>query len=230
MRLGVRLAALVLCASTLGACDVGNGYGSVDGSLFIRQCAPHTAIGATAEEGTAYSFGSAAAPLGYDMQPTFFAAEPIDDFVRLMPNNRLNIRVQSDGSRIEQADVLFINIASVYSVATSLGTDIPVGFNTNVRATISLNQSCPSPEVTPTLEGVINFKRFGGADAGRVQPDFRIIFDDHLQAAFTFHVVDVRAATIGGLGLVPIDPAVGGDISGYFDFIVRQGQRAQAYP
>jgi hypothetical protein len=226
----MRSAALALCVLTLVACDVGDGSGAVNGSLFIRQCAQHTAIGATAEEGTAYSFGSAADPLGYAMNPSFFAAEPIDDFARLMPNNRLNIRVQSDGSRIEQADVLFINIASVYSVATSLGTDVDVGFNTNVRATLSLNQSCPSPEVTPTLEGVINFKQFGSAATGHIQPDFRIVFEDHLEAAFTFHVVDIRAATLGGLGSVPIAPAVGGDISGYFDFIVRQGQRAQAYP
>jgi len=226
----MRLVALALSASALSACALGEGSGAVDGSLFIRQCAPHTAVGASAGVGTVYSYGEPNAPLPYDMQPSFFAAEPIDDFSRLDPNNRLNIRVQSDGSRIEQADVLFINIASVHEVALALAQDVDVGFNTNVRATLSLNQSCPSPEVTPTLEGTINFAQFGDANQARVPPDFRVGFEDRVQATFTFRVIDVRASTIGGLGDVPLDPAVGGDIHGNFDFIVRQGQRAQSYP
>jgi hypothetical protein len=229
----MRAVVLLLCGTVAGAgagCALGEGKGAVDGAIFIRQCAPHTSVGASAGVGTAYSYGESGAPLAYDMNPTFFAAEPIDDFSRLQPNNRLNIRVQSDGSRIEQADVLFINIASVHEVALALGQDIAVDVNTNVRATLSLSQSCPSPEVTPSLAGTINFTAFGDADQARIPPDFRVGFEDHLQATFNFRVVDTRAATIGGIGNVPVDPAVGGDITGYFDFVVRQGQRAQAYP
>jgi len=222
-------AALAVTVCFVSACALGEGNGSVDGALFIRQCAKRTQVGASGAA-SAYSFGEPGAPLNYDMKPSFFAAEPINDFSRLLPNNRLNIRVQSDGSRIEQADVLFINIASVEPIATGLGQDVEVGPNTNVRATLSLNQSCPMPEVIPALEGVINFTQFGDANAGHVPADFRIGVDNRLQAAFNFHVIDVRAATLGGTGNVPLDPAVGGQISGYFDFVVRQGQRAQSYP
>ena len=220
---------LVTLVCGLSACSLGEGDGAVDGALFIRQCAKRTSVGASGTA-MAYSYGEPGAPLAYNMQPSFFAAEPINDFTRLLPNNRLNIRVQSDGSRIEQSDVLFISIASVEPIATSLGQNVDVGPNTNVRATLSLNQSCPMPEVIPILEGVINFAQFGDANNGHVAADFRLGFADRLQAVFNFHVIDVRAATLGGTGNVPIDPAVGGEISGYFDFVVRQGQRAQSYP
>jgi hypothetical protein len=225
----MRALALAAALGMVAACSVGDGTGVVQGSVFIRQCAMRTEVGASGSQ-SAYSFGSATAPVAYNMQPSFFAAEPINDFPRLNPNNRLNIRVQSDGSRIEQADVLFVNIASVFDVAVALGQDITVDSTTNVRATLSLNQSCPMPEVTPALEGTINFIDFGDANLGHVAPDFRVGFEDHLKATFNLHIVDLRAATIGGEGVVPIDPAVGGGITGYFDFIVRQGQRAQSYP
>ena len=213
-----------------GGCSLGVGEGLVDGSIFIRQCAKRSSVGSSGG-GKVYSYGEPGSPAAYSMKPSFFAAEPVDDFPRLMPNNRLAIRVQSDGSRIEQADVLFINIATVREVALALGQDVQVGPNTNVRATLSLNQSCPQPEELPTLEGVIRFDQFGDANLlPRIPPDFRVGFEDRLQAVFQFHVVDVRAATLGGSGSVPVEPAVGGDLSGYFDFVVRQGQRAQSYP
>lgn len=231
----MRSSSLALVPALLGslaACDggVGSGVGSVDGSIYVRQCAQRPAVGSS-NRGDAYSLGSAAAPAAYNMNPTFFAAEPIDDFPRLYPNNRLNIRVQSDGARIEQADVLFINIGSVRPVAEALGTPVRVGPNTNVRATLSLNQSCQQPEVSPALEGEITFTQLGSATAGgRIDPNFRISYEDPLQASFDLRVIDVRAATLGGVGVVPTDPALGGALTGNFEFIVYQGQRAQAFP
>jgi len=219
----------LMLALTLGACSVGEGAGAVDGNIYIRQCAQRTAVGSTAG-GRSYSFGEAGAPAAYSMAPSFFAAEPIDDFPRLYPNNRLNIRVQSDGSRIELADVLFINIGSVRAVAESLGAPVPVGPNTNVRATLSLNQSCPMPEAIPTLEGEITFTTLGSAIAGRVPANFRVSNEEQLTANFQFRVVDVRAATLGGIGSVPVEPAMSGELSGFFDFKIYRGQRAQAFP
>ncbi len=220
---GVALGAL------LPACSLGEGTGQVEGPVFIRQCAKRTSVGASGSQ-TAYSFGTSDDPVMYQMYPSFFAAEPINDYPRVMPYNRLVMRVQSDGSRIEQADVLIVNIATVHDVALALNQPIEVGINTNVRATLSLSQSCPMPEVLPTLEGTINFTQFGEANLGRVPADFRIGLDDRLQASFDFNIVDPRAASLGGVGNVPVDPAVGGHVTGNFDFIVRQGQRAQSYP
>jgi len=219
----------VLSLAAVAGCALGEGEGAVDGQVFIRQCARRSSVGAAATANV-YAFGEAGAPVAYSMQPSFFAAEPIDDFPRLMPKNRLNMRVQSDGSRIEQADVLFVNLSDTREVALALGQDLPVGPNTNVRATLSLNQSCPTPEALPALEGTIRFTEFGDANLGRVEPNFRISWGDRLQASFSFRVIDVRAATLGGLGSVPLEPAVGGELAGFFDFIVRQGQRAQSYP
>ena len=213
----------------LSACQVGQGTGTVDGTLYIRQCAERSAVGATSV-GTTYSIGEPGNPAQYSMKPKYFVAEAIDDFSRLYPMNRLNVRVQSDGARIEQADVLFVSIASVYETALQLGKPVEIGPNSNVRATLSLAQACPMPEVTPALQGTMTFSVLGSAQAERVPVDFRVTFDDHLAAQFELDVIDIRSATLGGSGSVPVDPAIGGHLSGYFDFIVRQGQSAQAFP
>ncbi len=223
------LSAGLLLLGLASGCVLGEGTGQVEGSMFIRQCAMRNSIGASGMQ-TAYSFGTAEDPVLYAMDPDFFAAEPINDFPRLVPRNRLIMRVQSDGSRVEQADVLVINVASVREVAVALNQPIEVGINTNLRATLSLNQSCPMPEVLPTLEGTLTFSHFGQASLGRVPENFTIGLEDRLAATFDFNVVDVRAASIGGLGNVPFEPAVGGRLTGNFDFVVRQGQRAQSYP
>jgi len=117
----------------------------------------------------------------------------------------------------------------VYDVAVALNQDLPVTTDSNVRATLALNQSCPQPEVSPTLVGTMNFEIFGSASA-HVTPNFEIAFGDRVRATFTFNVVDVRAATLGGTGSVPTDPAVGGQLSGFYDFIVRQGNGEQSFP
>jgi len=225
----MRLALPVLWLGSLaaGGCLPGSGKGSVDGTLFIRECAEHQ-IGAAS--GKVYSYGTPTAPAPYSMHPSFFAAEPVNDFERLYPDNRLNIRIQSDGSRVEEADVLYVNIASDYVAAQMLGQAIPVGPTTNIRASLNLNQSCPDPEVVPTLEGSITFSEFGKAGSGSVPTNFNINLNDHLTAMFQFNIVDVRAATLGGQGAVSDMPAVGGALSGFFDFAVREGQSAQAYP
>jgi hypothetical protein len=216
-------------AVAVAGCQVGTGTGTVDGTLYVRECAERAAVGATSV-GTNYSIGAADAPATYSMKPVYFVADPVDDFSRLYPHNRLNIRVQSDGARVEQADVLFVNIASVYDVALALGQPVEIGPNTNVRATLSLNQACPMPEVTPALEGSITFQTLGNAAASRVPVDFRVGFNDRLTATFDLNVIDLRAATLGGIGAVPPDPAVGGHLTGFFDFVVRQGQNAQTFP
>ena len=54
-------------------------------------------------------------------------------------------------------------------------------------------------------------------------------FGDRLTATFSFNVVDQRQIAIGGLGGVPTTPAAGGQLTGSFDFVVRQGKAAQAF-
>jgi hypothetical protein len=211
--------ALALLALGVTGCLVGEGKGSVSGTLFVQNC--------TNEQ----DYGSAAAPALYNMKPSFFAAEPVDDFQRPHPMNRLAIRIQPTGLLIEQADVLFINIASVRPVAMALGTAIAVGPVTNLRASLQLNSTCPDQQVTGELDGTITFTNFGSAKIGAAVPDdFRVGFDDRLTASFSFDVVDRRASTLGGIGAVSPAPTLGGHLDGDFDFTVRQGRAAQNYP
>jgi hypothetical protein len=222
-----RALSCALVMSAASACGVGQGKGSVDGDLYVRQCEMISQVGSSVT-GT-YNIGTPTMPAAYNMDPTFFAGEEVNDFARLIPNNSFGIRVQSNGARIEQADVLYVNIASVRDVADALNQDLPVTTDSNVRASLALNQSCPQPEVIPTLVGTMNFEIFGSASA-HVPTNFQIAFGDRVRATFSFNVVDVRAATLGGLGSVATDPAVGGQLSGFYDFIVRQGQAEQSFP
>ena len=229
MRRPLLSAVLLGLAVTGGStgCAVGSGTGSVEGSVFVRQCAKRN-VGSGS--GDNFSYGDNGMPIAYAMHPSFFGAEPINDIQRLIPHNRLELRIQSDGAHINEADVLFINIGDDAPVAMALGTPIIVGPTTNLRATLALNQSCPQPEVIPTLEGTITFSSFGKSDGVHVAPNFNIERDDRLTAMFDFKLVDVRAATLGGIGAVPSVPTVSGNIAGFFDFVVHRGQATQIYP
>jgi hypothetical protein len=201
-------------ALLLAGCQIGAGTGQVAGTVYLRSCANDTGL------------GTLAAPAAYTMNPTFFAAAPTLDFSRPFPMNRLSIRVQPDGRRIEEADVLLITIASVGQVAAVQGQAISVGPDTNTRASLVLTNSCPQAEVQMELDGSITFSAFGGAQAGAMPAaDFSIDFGDHLAATFSFDIVDRRAIVLGGTAGITTDPTAGGHIDGNFDFIVRQGHQ-----
>jgi len=201
----------------LAGCSVGAGKGNLDGTLFVRPCTGDSDYGS-----------SPAAPQPYHMNPQFFVAAPIDDFPGPHPVNRLSVRVQPSGNRLEEADVMSMVIANCLEVAQTVGQAIDVGPATNVRATLNLNASCPAASVEMELDGTLTWTRFGTATPPNVPNDFRINFDDPLTATFSFDVVDRRALTLGGVGGVPTDPSVAGHLDGSFDFVVRQGRAAQS--
>lgn len=209
MRLALALA--VLC----GGCGLGDGTGSLAGTLYLRGCTHD------------YDYGAAGSPAGYDMNPTYFVADPINALASsepLHPVNKLIMRVQPSGNRAEEADLLFISIADDAQVAAGIGMAQNVGATSNVRASLTLNQTCPTAEVEPELDGTVTWTSFGSADATN-----GVQFGDRLAATFSFDIVDRRAIAIGGLGGVPTTPAAGGHIAGSFDFVVRQGKAAQNY-
>jgi hypothetical protein len=201
----------------LPACSVGEGSGSVSGSLFIHPCTSDSDYGS-----------SPTAQKKYDMDPHFFVAAPIDDFPKPDPVNRISMRIQPSGNRVEEADVLIVTVANDLQVAQALGQAMPVGPATNVRATLSMHATCPQVGVQMELDGTITWSTFGKAAPPNVPNDFNIDFDDRLAATFSFLVVDRRALTLGGLGGVPTDPSAAGHLEGNFDFIVRQGRAAQS--
>jgi hypothetical protein len=209
---------LMLVVTCEIGCGVGSGTGALSGTLWVSPCT------SDADYGT-----SATAPNSYDMQPTFFVASPIDDFRRPHPVNRLSLRVQPQGNRVEEADALILVVANDLPVAQTVGQETDVGAATNVRATLALNARCPEAGVQMELDGKLTWTAFGKATAGgAVAEDFKIDFDDRLAATFSFEVVDRRALTLGGVGGVPVEPSASGHLDGNFDFIVRQGRAAQS--
>jgi hypothetical protein len=209
-----------LLVSTLalwaGGCTVGEGTGSVTGSIWLNQCTNDNGL------------GSQGAPAAFDLHASYFVAQPIQDLEHPGMMNRLAIKIQAAGTLIEESDGLYINIADVAPVATMVAQPIPVGPATNVRATLNLWRTCPQISVQLECDGTITFTRFGTPGGG---PDttFRIQNEDPLTATFSFDLVDRRALTLGGVGPVTPFPDAGGHIDGNFDFIVRQGRAAQPF-
>jgi hypothetical protein len=107
MRGRLLIAAGLGVLSTAG-CTVGEGSGTATGMLWIKGC----------EEGK--DKGSPDMPFLYDLEPTFFAGEPIGDSSSGAPQNRLIIRVQHNGNAVEINDTLYFDIPSSYQVARCL--------------------------------------------------------------------------------------------------------------
>jgi len=99
--------ALVALAGVLAssACTTGSGEGAASGELFMLSCT----------EGR--DRGTPAAPRLFDLGPSFFAGEPIDDTADGLATNRLLLRLQKTGGRVETVDSLFFDIVDVYEVA-----------------------------------------------------------------------------------------------------------------
>ena len=98
-----------LLAAVTGGCTVGSGSGSVSGDIFFLGCSPNGA-----------DYGQPKVPLFFDLQPQFFAGEPIEEPASVavsQPTNILTIRVQRNGNRIEVNDVLYFNVQNSFEVA-----------------------------------------------------------------------------------------------------------------
>jgi hypothetical protein len=207
----------VLGVSLVAGCNVGKGSGSLAGTLYLQSCTDQ------------HGYGTQFQPAPFNLKPDFFVADPVDDFQRQFPMNRLSIRIQPNGARVEEADVFYVNMASEFPVAQQLGKPIQVGIGGLVRASLVLNATCPDASVEAELDGMITFTSFGSANQ-MVAEDFRIKFGDHLAGSIAGTIVDRRFIALGGVGGVPDNPAAGGQLAGTFDFDVRQGQAAQSYP
>jgi len=105
------LASAVVLGAT--ACSVGDGSGTVTGNVFMVNC-HGTAKPYCADDNRC---GTPTTPVPYDLQPRFFAAEPIEDLRISRRNNRLLIRIQRSGKRTELTDVLTFDVVNTHAVA-----------------------------------------------------------------------------------------------------------------
>jgi hypothetical protein len=117
------VAAVALAAAGLGlalaGCTVGSGSGSATGPLWVVGC------------NMGEDFGTPAMPAAYDLHPTFFAADPIDDLSQGTNINRLVIRMQRTGQSIEYNDALYFDVENSFQIASCVRgtTDPATGFD-----------------------------------------------------------------------------------------------------
>ncbi len=106
-RLAPATVVLVVCAAAgLSCLEVGSGTGAASGPVFIANCAGYD--------------GSRTDPKTFDLQPSFFAAEGVEDIRVGEKRNRLSVRVQRFGGSFENNDALHFNIVNSYEVARCL--------------------------------------------------------------------------------------------------------------
>jgi hypothetical protein len=89
----------------LGGCTVGNGNGSAIGPIYLLGCSEDS------------NYGTKEMPKIFNLDPSFFAGEPIEDIAVALPMNHLVIRMQRNGNRIEVNDTLYIDVQDAYEVA-----------------------------------------------------------------------------------------------------------------
>jgi hypothetical protein len=109
-------AAIIVLALGVGGCSVGKGVGAASGFIYEYGCSKN------GDYGTQSDGGAPLAPAPYDLQPSFFAGEIIDDLREYSAgseprSNRLIIRLQRSGKQIELNDVLTFDVSSSYEVA-----------------------------------------------------------------------------------------------------------------
>ena len=141
MTTGIRAPAcfgLLLVVFALSGCSVGQGTGAASGTLFVLDC---SSSGDYCD--STGVCGTPSAPAEYNLDPTFFAGEPIDQLTQFPTNgsplsgseplmNRITIRLQRSGKQIENNDALFFDVVDSYEVARCVrGREIAVAGQPN---------------------------------------------------------------------------------------------------
>jgi hypothetical protein len=243
------VAALLLAGVT--GCGIGEGKGEVKGTLHMTGC-----IGEGDDLNARETF---------DLKPSFFAGEPIDDPSGTGYADQLRLRIQSSGASVENADALVVEVINVSQVAARLGEWIDVyaaGDNSPtagveqvgpVRISLNLMRRCSrqfpkvvqwslaadtDPDYSATgVHSTIRFTKLGSRacevdDAGVHDCEatdggpYAVGFGGKIRAEFDLQLVDPRPEYLGAEY-----PSLGaGHIVGYFEFTLRRGRVAQAFP
>jgi hypothetical protein len=133
---GSSLAVGLLVGLAGGGCTVGAGTGKADGMLFDVGCNKDDTL-------------KTAKP--FSLNPTFFAGQPIEDVCPPPGNcsgphmNRLVIRLQRTGNRIEVNDTLYFDIENAYKVAQCVRGQLVNGAPTWDQRAVTAADGSPIP-------------------------------------------------------------------------------------
>lgn len=178
-------------------CSQGQGEGALTGTLTVADC------------------GLSAAP--FDLQPTFFSGEIVDQL--------LAIRVQSGSDLEVYSDGLHLLVHDVADVRAMLGVPLAIGGEgAPVSATLFLNNTCPPgrrdvPRVLVATGGSITFDAIYAPAIDEGERAIRVLAPDSLQLSFA---PDPAAD--------PDLPERSGNLSGWFSFFYQRGRPSQRYP
>jgi hypothetical protein len=180
----------VLLGMLVPGCSVGHGEGEIYGEVSIDDCRVTTR---------------------YQMQPSAFFAQSIEELLRIRVQRGSDLEVRSDGLAVLVEDAALVK-------RSWLDRDIDVAAEGAPRIDLSLflNESCPpgrdhTPVVLSAVSGTIQFADIYAPEVDdddvRIQAEFKNLrFED------------------------PRDTARNAVLNGYFDFLYVRGSPAQRFP
>jgi hypothetical protein len=149
-------------ASLAGGCTVGDGNGAAIGPIWELGCS---------DDGADY--GTEMAPRIFDLSPRFFAGEPIEDIAAANRANRLLMRIQRNGNRLEVNDTLYFDVVNAYEIARCVRGRIDENGLPDYDTRMTTDLFTHLPTTTPWCDwsGIPTFVDGGsrpdaGADAG----------------------------------------------------------------
>lgn len=206
----VTVVALAGAVALLAGCSVGEGTGEVtSGKLFVEDC----------WDGE------------FDLNPSFFGADPGE--------NNMFIRLQRGSNLAEKSDGLLIVINDVSAIRGNLlgqpidRVGVPVGVNPPgqpieprepplVSMTLYLNNTCGTQNAAlSSVAGSMTFTSLFSGDIDERNADDRLS-----EASFTATFADPRSRQVDGT----YPPGEASEITGWFRFFFQRGQPAQPFP
>lgn len=197
--------ALVVAAAVVACfgCTTGEGEGWVKSDqLFVRDCWNGP----------------------FDLQPTFFGANPSGD--------ALTIRVQRGDNLREVSDGLTIMIKDLPTIReSSLGSAVQIGLPENagaaaapVSVSLFLHDTCHEQNgALYATSGSITFASLFSGDANESDADDRLT-----EASFTAQMAN--AEDVDTEGSAPTSGAQTSEVRGWLRFVFQRGQPAQPFP
>jgi hypothetical protein len=214
MKLVAKSAAFLVCTSAL-ACSTGEGSGSVTSDrLFVEGCWNG----------------------GFDLGPTFFAAQPhLSESVMIRVQRGDDIEEVSDGLLVVVEDVANIRqnlLEQPLDVGLPVGVT-PPGFPVKakpnppkVSLALYLQETCHLQNAAVySFEGTITFHSLFSGDPNEDNAEDRLT-----DASFSAKFADPRKATPGPEGELVFPAEVVSDVRGEFNFYFQRGQPAQRFP